>query len=211
MLGPVLAFRGEIEAQGRGSLHPHILVWLVCGHLEVVGQLASMLKNNKAELQHRLRHFMKMVVASFESLSHASVQAAPRIFDGASLSTPVAVTKVVRNLSKYDGGSDLDLLREMLERTQEQDAFLEAARDDDWRRPLLQVEEAANSTRKHFHTAYQWLASGTDACISFAQCAGGRRFSRRRSASMADGSCAGGPARNFLHMCLMWLDFFPRD
>lgn len=71
MLGPVLAFRGEIEAQGRGSLHPHILVWLVCGHLEVVGQLASMLKNNKAELQRRLRHFMQMVVASFESLSHA--------------------------------------------------------------------------------------------------------------------------------------------
>ena len=26
MLGPVLAFRGEVEAQGRGSLHPHILV-----------------------------------------------------------------------------------------------------------------------------------------------------------------------------------------
>jgi hypothetical protein len=38
----------------------------------------------------------------------------------------------------------------MLERTQEQDAFLEAARDDDWRRPLLQVEEAANSTRNIF-------------------------------------------------------------
>ena len=27
--GPVLAFRGEVEAQGRGSLHPHILVCLV--------------------------------------------------------------------------------------------------------------------------------------------------------------------------------------
>ena len=58
MLGPVLAFRGEIEAQGRGSLHPHVLVWLVCGHLEVVGQLASMLKHDRSELQLRLRHFM---------------------------------------------------------------------------------------------------------------------------------------------------------
>ena len=28
MLGPVAAFRGEIEAQGRGSLHPHVLVRL---------------------------------------------------------------------------------------------------------------------------------------------------------------------------------------
>ena len=27
MFGPVLAFRGEVEAQGRGSLHPHNLVW----------------------------------------------------------------------------------------------------------------------------------------------------------------------------------------
>ena len=29
IFGRVLAFRGEIEAQGRGSLDPHILVWLV--------------------------------------------------------------------------------------------------------------------------------------------------------------------------------------
>ena len=47
VLGPVLAFRGEIEAQGRGSLHPHILVWLVCGHLEVLSQLTEMLRGNK--------------------------------------------------------------------------------------------------------------------------------------------------------------------
>ncbi|CAE7197789.1 tkt [Symbiodinium sp. CCMP2592] len=40
MLGPILAFRGEIEAQGRGSLHPHILVWLVCRHMQVVSDLA---------------------------------------------------------------------------------------------------------------------------------------------------------------------------
>ena len=30
IMGPVLAFRGEVEAQGRGFLHPHILIWLVC-------------------------------------------------------------------------------------------------------------------------------------------------------------------------------------
>ena len=79
-----------------------------------------------------------------------SVQAAPRIFDGSSLSSPVAVTKVARNLSKYDDGSDLDLLREMLDRTEEQEAFLEAAQDDDWRRPLLQTEEATNPARNIF-------------------------------------------------------------
>ena len=114
MLGPVLAFRGEIEAQGRGSLHPHVLVWLLCGHLEVVGQLATMLKHNRLELQHRLRCFMRMVVASFESVSHASVQAAPQTFDGASLGRTVAVSKTARDLFKGDGGSELDLLRELL-------------------------------------------------------------------------------------------------
>lgn len=62
----------------------------------------------------------------------------------------MAVTKVARNLSKYDDGSDLDLLREMLDRTEEQEAFLEAAQDDDWRRPLLQIEEATNPARNIF-------------------------------------------------------------
>ena len=70
---------------------------------------------------------MKMTVASFESLSHASVQASLRIFDGSSLSRAVSVTKVAQNLSKYDGGSDLDLSREILDRTQEQEDYLQAA------------------------------------------------------------------------------------
>ena len=121
-----------------------------------------------------------------------SVQAAPRIFDGSSLSSPVAVTKVARNLSKYDDGSDLDLLREMLDRTEEQEAFLEAAQDDDWRRPLLQTEEATNPARNIFTQPIN--AGGTDACISFAQCARGRSVSGSRCTSMAEGICGGGPA-----------------
>ena len=36
ILGAVLAFRGPIEAQGRGSLHPHVLVWLVSWSLQRV-------------------------------------------------------------------------------------------------------------------------------------------------------------------------------
>ena len=143
MLGPVAAFRGEIEAQGRGSLHPHVLVWLLCGHLDVMGQLADLLKHKKAELQLRLKHFMQMVVASFESLSHASVQAAPRLFDGSSVSKPIGISQVARNLSKYDGGSDLSLLREMSELTTEQQQYLDSAADDDWRRPLVAVDDGS--------------------------------------------------------------------
>ena len=80
MLGPILAFRGEIEAQGRGSLHPHILVWLVCRHMQVVSDLARMMRDDKHGLRQRLRTFMHLTVASFESISHASVQVAPRLF-----------------------------------------------------------------------------------------------------------------------------------
>ena len=54
MVGPILAFRGEIEAQGRGSLHPYILVWLVCQHLQVTRELSTMLRNRKDELCSRL-------------------------------------------------------------------------------------------------------------------------------------------------------------
>ena len=141
MLGPVLAFRGEIEAQGRGSLHPHVLVWMLCGHLEVIGQLADLLHNNQTELQRRLKQFMHMVVASFESLSHASVQAAPRLFDGTSMAEPVRINKVASFLSKYDGGTDLDLLRELPERTPEQEEYLATAADDDWRRPTVLLSD----------------------------------------------------------------------
>ena len=45
MLGPVLAFRGEVEAQGRGSLHPHILVWLVCKHLQAISSVLFLLEH----------------------------------------------------------------------------------------------------------------------------------------------------------------------
>ena len=31
--GPLLAARGEVEASGRGSLHPNIQAWAVCHHL----------------------------------------------------------------------------------------------------------------------------------------------------------------------------------
>ena len=97
----VLAFRGEIEAQCRGSLHPHILVWLVCGHLGVLSQLTEMLRTNKLELQQRLKEFMQLAVASFEAISHASVQAAPRCLGTTALDKPVKVKEVARNLCKY--------------------------------------------------------------------------------------------------------------
>ena len=46
IFGHILAFRGELEAQGRGSLHPHILIWLLGLPLHLVLRL---LKRDKAE------------------------------------------------------------------------------------------------------------------------------------------------------------------
>ena len=150
MIGPVLAFRGEIESQGRGSLHPHVLVWLVCGHLDVLSSLSKMLQGNKVELQLRLKQFMHMAVASFESLSQASVQAAPRCLGDMHLSEPVKITEVARNLSKYDGGTDVDLLREMPELTEEQREYLSQVADDDWRRPTMQVGVTSETQKVSF-------------------------------------------------------------
>ena len=70
----------------------------------------------------------------------------------------MSVTKVARNLSKYDGGSDLDLLREILDRTPEQEEFLSAAQDDDWRRPLLQVEDVTTTSSSIFAQPVNALA-----------------------------------------------------
>ena len=159
MLGPVLAFRGEIEAQGRGSLHPHILVWLVCGHLEVLSQLTDMLRGNKTALQRRLKEFMQLAVASFESISHASVQAAPRFLGTTDLDKPVKLKEVPLNLCKFDGGSDLELLRELRERTPEQDVYLASTSEEDWRRPRMELEvETTTNQQSIFATPINQLS-----------------------------------------------------
>ena len=61
ILGPVFAFRGEIEGQGRGSLHPHILVWLVAMSSL---HLLRMLRREPREFKHRLGQWMKACVVS---------------------------------------------------------------------------------------------------------------------------------------------------
>jgi hypothetical protein len=65
IFGPVAAFRGEIEAQGRGSLHPHILVWLV---LLSVTQVVEMLHRNPKSLQENIFAWMTASVAAAESM-----------------------------------------------------------------------------------------------------------------------------------------------
>ena len=50
-VGPVAAAFGPIEAQGRGSLHPHILVWLVLISMQ---ELLTTLMHDRAAFKGRV-------------------------------------------------------------------------------------------------------------------------------------------------------------
>ena len=71
VFGPVLAARGEVEAQGRGSLHPHILVWLLALTLQ---EALDRLLRDPATFKQRVRKWMLAVVASVKSVQHTSVE-----------------------------------------------------------------------------------------------------------------------------------------
>jgi hypothetical protein len=145
IFGPVLAFRGEIEAQGRGSLHPHILVWLVCMASRL---LLRLLSKEPSQLKVRLRQWMRACIASMESICQSSVQALPRQFgDLDSRACPLPFSKVERGMTKFDGGSELEALREETARggelTSAQQEFLDTESDDSWKRPNLAMRDKA--------------------------------------------------------------------
>ena len=150
IFGPVLAFRGEIEAQGRGSLHPHILIWLVC---MTSRKLLRLLCREPAQLKTRLRQWMKACVASMESVCQSSVQALPRQFgDLETRLSPLPFSTTERAMTKFDGGSELETLREeaarSVELTYEQQEFLDNESDDVWRRPDLAVRDRSGAEIK---------------------------------------------------------------
>ena len=68
VFGLVAAAFGPVEAQGRGSLHPHILVWLLQSSLQdVLDVLLEDRDNFKARLGLWMRQLIQAVVASQES------------------------------------------------------------------------------------------------------------------------------------------------
>ena len=66
LFGPILAFRGEIEAQGHGSIRPHILVWLLGFQMELLLRLS---RRDMATLRERSRSYMRAIVAAVESVA----------------------------------------------------------------------------------------------------------------------------------------------
>ena len=137
LFGPIAAFRGEIEAQGRGSLHPHILVWLV---MFSVAQVVETLHLNPEGFQRNIFAWMKESVAAVESISQSSVRSLPRRFgDLETQVKPLGFSETERKLSKYDGGSEIELLSAIPEeeRSDAQNQVLETQDNDMWCRPCL--------------------------------------------------------------------------
>ena len=155
IFGPVRAFRGEIEAQGRGSLHPHILVWLLCMR---PADVLRLLQRNPGSLQTRLGTWMKQCVSSMQSTCQSSVKRAPQRFGHLDqVADPLPFSKTERGLTRYDGGSEIDAMRDELQQsgvepTDEQNWLCEdEAEKAAWSRPELPLKDKSVT---------QWAAAG---------------------------------------------------
>ncbi|CAK0880981.1 unnamed protein product [Prorocentrum cordatum] len=68
--GPFAAAFGAIEAQGRGSLHPHVLVWLVLISMQ---ELLSTLMRDRATFKKRVELWMRELVHAVASVQESAV------------------------------------------------------------------------------------------------------------------------------------------
>ena len=110
IFGPILAFRGEVEAQGRGSLHPHILVWLVG---MASSRVVRLLLLRPGTFRRRFAAFMRATIVSVQSMCQSSIQALPRQFgDADKRLAPLGLSKTERKMCKFDGGSELEAVQE---------------------------------------------------------------------------------------------------
>ena len=79
IFGPILAAFGPVEAQGRGSLHPHILVWLILADFR---NLLDLLLRDEATFKERLRQWMRELIAAVSSVQGTAVSQLPRALQG---------------------------------------------------------------------------------------------------------------------------------
>ena len=143
IFGPIAAFRGEIEAQGRGSLHPHILVWLV---VLSISQVVEILHRDRDKFQQNLYQWMRASVAAVESICQSSVRALPRRFgDLEHQVQPLGFNTTERRLCMYDGGSELGLLEAIPEeqRSDAQKNVLASDEAENWCRPCFPLRDVA--------------------------------------------------------------------
>ncbi|CAK0876829.1 unnamed protein product [Prorocentrum cordatum] len=139
IFGPVLAFREEIEAQGRDSLHPRILVWLVL--LSVAEVVVILRRGTEGNFQRNLYNWMKATVAAAESISQSSVRSIKRRFGDLQATgvSPLGFSATGQSLSCYDGESELGELQKVPEddRAPAQTKALNEYDTQMWCRPCL--------------------------------------------------------------------------
>ena len=103
IFGPVHAFRGEIEAQGRGSRHPHILVWLCALSTR---QLVQVLRHHPAALRERLGKCVEACAMAAASTCQSSVAVVPRRFGRAGQHmAPLPFSVIERGKSRFGGAT----------------------------------------------------------------------------------------------------------
>ncbi|CAK0792583.1 unnamed protein product, partial [Prorocentrum cordatum] len=109
VFGPLAAAFGPVEAQGRGSLHPRILIWLLQGQLRV---LLDMLQRDEARFQERLNLWMRQVLQAVVATQQSAVELLPLQLQGGENKCGVAVPPLPfgPNEKRYfraDGGAEM--------------------------------------------------------------------------------------------------------
>ena len=96
--------------------------------------------------RQRVAQWMKATVAAIESTTQSSVKALPRRFGDATKQLPsLPFTKTEQSLTRFDGASELDTLREEVASgstlSKNQQYLLDHGDPDAWRRPSLPLRD----------------------------------------------------------------------
>ena len=109
VFGPLAAAFGPVEAQGRGSLHPHILIWLLQAQLRV---LLDMLQRDQARFQERLNLWQRQLVQAVVATQQSAVELLPLQLQGGENRCGVQVPPLPfgpneKRYSRADGGAEM--------------------------------------------------------------------------------------------------------
>jgi len=107
VFGWIQAAFGPVEAQGRGSLHPHILLWLLDLSVE---EAVELLARDRAAFQENLRAWMQQVLAAVAATQETSVRDMPRTWgcsDAVPGGAPLPMGPNEQKRYWADGGSEV--------------------------------------------------------------------------------------------------------
>ena len=108
VFGWIQAAFGPVEAQGRGSLHPHILLWLLDLSVE---EAVELLARDRAAFQENLRAWMRQVLAAVAATQETSVMHMARTWgcssDSAPDGPPLPLGPKEKKCFWADGGSEV--------------------------------------------------------------------------------------------------------